>query len=162
MDITINPDLSSRTISTDGLTELIFNTINPLTAKPFVNTDEVLAAIDEYENFPRAWHAIMTPEEEALAAALITAEEYKAKTQERLDAFAKTRDYESMERAITYVGDPFPRFDSDGCYCKQARSDTWSYLFTELGKVKAGLRTLPDTWEELEAELPNLEWPEDE
>ena len=85
--------------------------------------------------------------------------EYRDKVQRRLDTFAQTRDYDTLERATTYIGDDFPRFSSDGIYCKEIRSDTWAFLYGELAKVAAGNRALPETWEELEIELPVMEWP---
>ena len=80
-------------------------------------------------------------------------------TQKRLDDFAKTRNYDSILSACSYLNDPNPRFASDASYCFVKRSETWTRLYTILEDVLAGRRPVPADYWEIEAELPVLEWP---
>jgi hypothetical protein len=84
--------------------------------------------------------------------------EFTAKVQARLDAFARTRGYDSMLSACTYATSMNPRFATEGQYCVEARDATWAKCYEVLHAVQSGQRPMP-TWEELEAELPPLEWP---
>jgi hypothetical protein len=85
-------------------------------------------------------------------------DEFAEKIQARLDAFARTRNYDGILSACTYAASTNPKFAADGQYCLQARDATWSKCYEILDKVQSGQRPIP-TWEELEAELPTLEWP---
>jgi hypothetical protein len=84
--------------------------------------------------------------------------EFTARVQERLDAFARTRGYDGILSACTYATSTNPKFAAEGQYCVQARDATWAKCYEILNAVQFGDRQVP-TWEELEAELPHLEWP---
>jgi len=84
--------------------------------------------------------------------------EFAAKVQSRLDAFARTRGYDGILSACTYATSTNPKFATEGQYCVQARDATWAKCYEILNAVQAGDRPVP-TWEELEAELPVLQWP---
>jgi hypothetical protein len=84
--------------------------------------------------------------------------EFVAKVQSRLDTFARSRGYDGILSACTYVTSTNPKFAAEGQYCVQARDATWAKCYAILTSVQAGQRPVP-TWEELEAELPALEWP---
>ena len=80
-------------------------------------------------------------------------------TQQRLDTFAGTRDYNSILSACTYATSAVPQFKSDGQYCVNARDETWGKLYTMLAEVEAGTRPMPSGYAEIEGELPVLQWP---
>lgn len=80
-------------------------------------------------------------------------------TQERLDDFAKTRNYDSILSACTYATSTIAKFKTEGQYCVDARDATWSKLSEILGEVQSGERPLPAGYADIEAELPVLEWP---
>jgi hypothetical protein len=84
---------------------------------------------------------------------------FAEKVQARLDAFARTRGYDGILSACTYATSTNPKFAAEGQHCVQARDATWAKCYEILNAVQAGERQIP-TWEELEAELPPLEWPE--
>jgi hypothetical protein len=84
--------------------------------------------------------------------------EFTAKVQARLDAFARTRGYDGILSACTYATSTNPKFAAEGQYCVQARDATWAKCYEVMNAVQSGERPVP-TWEELEAELPPLEWP---
>lgn len=79
--------------------------------------------------------------------------------QKRLDDFAKTRNYDDIKSAADYRGDPNPTFSAEGEYAFLARSATWTKGYEILNDVLSGQRLMP-TWEEVEAALPSLVWPE--
>lgn len=86
--------------------------------------------------------------------------EITAKVQARLDAFARTRDYDGILSACTYATSTVPKFAAEGQYCVNARDNTWATLYQLLAKVQAGTRPMPSGYEDIEPLLPVLEWPE--
>jgi hypothetical protein len=80
-------------------------------------------------------------------------------TQQRLDDFAKTRNYDSILSACTYAADPNPKFASEGQYCVDARGATWATLYEIMAEVEAGTRPMPSGYADVEGELPVLAWP---
>ena len=78
--------------------------------------------------------------------------------QDQLDAFARTRNYDSMLSACTYVTSTVAKFAKEAQYCVEARDSTWSAAYAILADVEAGTRPAP-TAKELLAALPALAWP---
>lgn len=83
-----------------------------------------------------------------------------ALVQQRLDNFAKTRNYDSILSAATYATSAVPKFAAEGQYAITARDQTWAALYQILADVQAGTRPMPASYEDIEGELPNLVWPE--
>lgn len=125
-------------------------------------------------NFKQVWEVIdYTPEELAQRAADKAAQEAaviaSAKqafisavvtaTQDHLDAFAKTRNYDGILSACTYASSAIPKFQGEGQYCVNARDSIWAALYTIMAEVEAGTRQMPATVEEVLALLPELSWP---
>lgn len=81
-------------------------------------------------------------------------------TQKRLDDFAKTRNYDGILSACSYIDDPYPKFQTEGQYCVTARSQTWLKLYEIQTEVQQGLRPMPTKFSDIEGELPVLVWPE--
>lgn len=79
--------------------------------------------------------------------------------QMRLDAFARTRNYDSMMSACTYAFSAVPRFQAEGHYCLEARDHTWDALYTFMGEVQAGTSPMPTGYADIEPLLPVLAWP---
>lgn len=82
-----------------------------------------------------------------------------AATQQRLDDFARTRNYDGILSACTYASSSVPKFATEGRYCVNARDATWASLYQIMGEVQAGVRPMPVGFAEIERELPLLEWP---
>lgn len=82
-----------------------------------------------------------------------------AEAQARLDAFARTRNYDDIKSASDYAGCSVDRFNIEGTYCRDARAETWAALYAMLEEVNAGTRPIPASLADLEAELPELAWP---
>ena len=79
--------------------------------------------------------------------------------QQRLDDFARTRNYDGILSAASYSASGIQRFASDGQYAASARDATWSVSYDILADVESGIRPAP-TIGELLAELPALAWPD--
>lgn len=83
-----------------------------------------------------------------------------AQTQERLDAFARTRNYEGILSLCSYLNSANPRYAAEAAYGVQARDATWDALYAMLAEVEAGTRPIPSGFEDIEPNLPPLIWPE--
>lgn len=115
----------------------------------FTDTPEATAAQQQ-----AAWIAQKTQERDAaLQASIVQA------TQDRLDAFARTRHYDDIKSASDYAGCSVPKFDVEGTYCRDARALTWDALYRILGEVQAGTRPVPTGFADIEPDLPPLVWP---
>lgn len=80
-------------------------------------------------------------------------------TQQRLDNFAKTRNYDSILSLATYATSTNQKFQAEGQYGVTARDATWARLYEIMTEVEAGTRPMPNSFEDIEPELPTLEWP---
>ena len=78
-----------------------------------------------------------------------------------LDIFAQTRGYDDILSACTYADSLVSKFSDEGSYCKIVRDETWSKLYDILAEVESGTRPLPESYEEIEPELPELKWPDE-
>lgn len=92
-----------------------------------------------------------------LKAALITS--VTQATQQRLDDFARTRNYDGILSACTYATSTVPQFAAEGQYCVERRDATWAKLYNIMTEVEAGTRPMPTGYADIEAELPSLVWP---
>lgn len=79
--------------------------------------------------------------------------------QNRLDEFAKTRGYDGILSLATYATSTVPKFQAEGQYGVEARDATWAKLYEIMAEVEAGTRPMPAGFEDIEPELPLLEWP---
>jgi hypothetical protein len=80
-------------------------------------------------------------------------------TQQRLDAFAKTRGYDNIASACSYATSTVPKFKSDADYCIAVRDNTWTTLFTILNDIATGAPNVPTDVAEVLEQLPVLSWP---
>lgn len=81
------------------------------------------------------------------------------RTQENLDAFAKTRSYDDIKSAAAYSDSVVPKYHDEGNFCKVLRDTTWAALEIYTEKVLASQVVLPYRWDLIAAELPKMEWP---
>ena len=87
------------------------------------------------------------------------AAEFVGAIQARLDAFAKTRNYDGILSACTYAASGVPRFAAEGHACVNLRDATWSAAYVILASVQAGTRPMPSSIADIEVDLPQLFWP---
>lgn len=79
--------------------------------------------------------------------------------QKRLDDFAATKNYSGILSACTYATSTNPIFQPEGQYCVEARDATWAKCYQILTEVQLQLRPMPNSYDDIEAELPVLAWP---
>lgn len=89
----------------------------------------------------------------ALQAQIVSA------TQTRLDAFARTRNYDGIMSLCTYATSGVQKFADEGQYGVQLRDATWATLYQILDEVESGQRPVPDGFADIENDLPVMEWP---
>jgi len=78
--------------------------------------------------------------------------------QQRLDDFAKTRNYDGILSACTYATSTVAQFASEGQLCVNLRDATWGKLYQVMAEVEAGERTMPTGYVDIDSELPELTW----
>lgn len=122
-----------------------------LTADPINKVVEVVRSIVP-------WTAEEIAQAETDKANRIKAE-ITAAVQQRLDDFARTRNYDGVLSACTYATSTNAQFASEGQYCVTARDNTWAKLYQIMAEVEAGTRPMPTGYTDIEAELPALVWP---
>lgn len=81
-------------------------------------------------------------------------------TKNRLDLFAQTRGYDNILSACSYATDTDLKFQTEGQYCIQMRSQTWTTLNKIISDIKSDIRSMPLVFSSIENELPLLTWPE--
>lgn len=85
--------------------------------------------------------------------------QFTAAIQQRLDAFAQTRNYDGILSACTYATSTVPKFQAEGQACVNLRDATWSAAYNILAQVQAGTRPMPQSIVDIESDLPSLVWP---
>lgn len=127
-------------------------------------TWKVQGAFTEYTDSEGVVHTVQEQEDAALAKdaaekAQRLQESVTQSTQQRLDDFAKTRNYDGILSACTYATSTVVQFKAEGQYCVEARDATWGKLYEILAEVQAGTRPVPAGYADIEADLPVLSWP---
>lgn len=89
------------------------------------------------------------PEPTNYKAELVTA------LQSEMDAAARARGYDDLKTAITYRGDPNPKFAAEAEALFVWRSSVWTTAYSILEEVQAGARDFP-TVEEVLSLMPAL------
>lgn len=125
--------------------------------------NDVVAVIDEDGISLMSMLASLVPEGEPVLPYVKTPEalqaEIVAATQARLDAFARTRNYDGILSATTYATSTVPKFQAEGQYAVNARDNTWATLYAFMADVQAGTQPMPSGYVDIEPLLPALEWP---
>lgn len=82
-----------------------------------------------------------------------------ADIQQRLDAFARTRNYDGILSACTYAISSNPKFAIEGQHCVFLRDATWETAYQLLEEVQTGQRPVPQSIADIADALPALSWP---
>lgn len=93
------------------------------------------------------------PTVEEITASIVNA------VQDRLDSFARTRNYDGILSAATYATSTIPKFATEGQYAVDVRDATWATLYSILEEVQTGKRVPPMSYEDIKEDLPILVWP---
>tara|TARA_R110000824_G_scaffold62042_1_gene164503 strand:+ start:4662 stop:5063 length:402 start_codon:yes stop_codon:yes gene_type:complete len=86
---------------------------------------------------------------------LPTQDQYMQKAQSVMDAQAQSMGYDNIFTAISYIGDPFPRFNDEAVALRAYRSQVWQHSNDLMAQVLAGKIAQP-TLEEYERGLPDF------
>lgn len=147
------------------VTQLIRETTPTLTEKGiWEQAWEIVPKFQEYTDENGVVHTVAEQEAAAIAADQQQKLEELKRTvvnnvQQRLDEFAKTRNYDGILSAATYATSTVPKFQQEGQYAVEARDLTWAKLYEILAEVEAGTRPAPTSYADIEPELPVLAWP---
>ena len=120
---------------------------------PYLLNDEVYDVV--VENIPQA---TLEAREAARKAQLI--ESFTFEAQARIDEFAKARGYGSILSACSYTGSSVPRYANDAAHAIALRDAWWVALNNIMNDVLTGNRAEPTSFDDFEAELPQLIWPQ--
>jgi len=104
-------------------------------------------------DLPYATPTPVPPDTARLVAEIVSA------TQQRLDDFAHTRNYDGILSACTYNLSSIPKFATEGQYCIDARDATWAALYQFMAEVQLGNQPMPTGYADVEPLLPPLAWP---
>lgn len=162
------PDISLPENPTDSDFERI--AVYPVSQTPIPIYDlitqgckELAPQQDASGNWARVYEVFYLPQEQVTANELAKRErilnDVVIQTQRRLDDFAKTRNYDGILSLCTYATSSVPKFQGEGQYGVQARDATWAKLYEIMAEVEAGIRPMPESFSDVEPELPVLEWP---
>jgi len=78
--------------------------------------------------------------------------------QNLLDEFARTRGYDDIKSAVTYLNSTNTVYSTEATTAMNLRDNCWSALETYLTDVQAGTKPVPLTVEEIISVLPPLVW----
>lgn len=81
-------------------------------------------------------------------------------TQQRLDDFARTRNYDGIISLCTYATSQNVNFKAEGQYGVAARDATWSKLFDIFATVEPEKKPAFTSYADIKDHLPVLAWPE--
>lgn len=109
----------------------------------------------DWQVLPLDPEVIAANEARALERSIV---EYTTMTQQRLDDFARSKNYDNILSATTYATDPKPEFQGEGQRAVELRSQTWDKFYEIVAEIKAGTRPIPESYADIAADLPNLTW----
>lgn len=151
------PDISDAELADYGVVRVV------ATGQPTYNrlTQNCIELTPVYVNdrWEQNWTVVSASAAEIAARKQALQDDIVAQTQGRLDAFARTRQYDGILSACTYASSPTPKFAAEGQYCVAQRDATWAKLYEMLAEVEAGTRPIPSGYQDIEPELPALVWP---
>lgn len=119
---------------------------------------EVAPALQN-DQWVQQWVVRSATSEEIESRKAILIADISAQTQARLDNFARTRAYDGILSACTYVSSTVQKFQVEGQYCVESRDATWAKLYEIMAEVEAGTRPMPSSYADIESDLPALVWP---
>ena len=77
---------------------------------------------------------------------------------QKLDDFAKTRNYDDVKSAVTYLNSDVPQFKAEAERIAALRDQTYSLLYQYISDIKTGVKPIPKSFGEINAILPELTW----
>ena len=151
-------------MDTDFTIGQIFSDMYPPEAAIWCNENSAYIEEIDPQDSVRRFQIVAVPEPTFTEQIEAAYADFDARVEARLNAFAATRRYSSINSACSYSTSTDPQFRLEGEYCVQARDATYRKCYDLLEEympdVLAGTRPIP-TWEEIETQLPPLVWPDE-
>lgn len=135
--------------------------VDPAPAPPVTPVQVAVQTLPELDGgrWVQRWMVRDKTADELAAEAQALQDSIVSATEQRLDAFARTRGYDDIKSASDYAGCSVPQFSIEGQYCKDKRAETWAKCYEILAEVQAGTRPVPSGYDDIEPDLPALVWP---
>lgn len=118
-----------------------------------------LLPVNQAGQWVQVWDLVPLTDDELAQAAKLLQQQIIDATQQRLDDFARTRNYDGILSACTYATSTVAKFAAEGQYAVNARDITWATLYQVLDEVQNGVRQPPQSFADVEPLLPTLAWP---
>lgn len=156
------PQYSFPEIITDGTLPAGFVTVSSATSFPSPGPTQKVEVAGTPVLVNGKWQLPFVLVEMSLAEIdqrnLSLLDSVRDRVQDRLDAFARTRNFDGILSACTYATSSVPNFQEDGQRAVDLRDATWAKTYEILAEVQAGERAIPASYEAIEPELPTLSW----
>ena len=78
---------------------------------------------------------------------------------DKLDKFAQEKGYDDIRSCVSYTASTNPKFKAEADIAIAKRDQAWTNLYTYLDEVVAGTKPVPESWADIEANLPEFTWP---
>lgn len=88
------------------------------------------------------------------------ADKIQRRVQQRLDDWARERRYDDIHSAALRISSPVARFAAEGAHAMRLMDETWAAVMQIESDVANGVRAMPSGYDEIESELPALDWSE--
>ena len=122
---------------------------------------EVEPVLTSKGHYEQAWEVVVLDEETVAANMAREVEritkEVTDSTQARLDAWARTRNYDGILSLCTYATSSVARFAMEGQRGVDNRDVTWATLYAIMDEVQSGTRPMPGGFADVEPDLPALD-----
>jgi len=153
------PQPSDSSLADFGAVRVYFSTQPSFNADTHTLEEQSPVYVAANSRWEQVWGIRALTAEELAQRQSQVQEAIVSATQQRLDDFAKTRNYDGILSACTYATSPTQIFATEGQYCVAARDATWAKLYQILTEVQIGVRPMPSGYADIEPELPVLAWP---
>ncbi len=77
---------------------------------------------------------------------------------QKLDEFAKTRNYDDVKSAVTYLNSAIPKFKTEAERIAALRDQTYASLYQFIEDIRTGTKPAPKSFSEINVVLPELTW----
>jgi hypothetical protein len=135
---------------------------NGVTTDALGNTVQAWTERDMFSDYTDEDGTVHTKAEQEQAYTAKKLEQLKqsieSAAQRNLDSAAKERGYDDAERCISYITSTNPTWKADADAMNTHRDAVWSKLFEIMGQVESGGRAAPTGFDEIEPELPVIDW----
>ncbi|MBB2918346.1 hypothetical protein [Cupriavidus alkaliphilus] len=131
-----------------------------LTAEPFPEFHPSLVWVNCSGDVAVGWtyeHGEFAPPKPPTAESI--ADAYIGALQREMDSTARSRGYDDIKSAITYLQSSIPKFAAEAAALCVWRDAVWRYGLEQIASVQVASKPLPSI-EDFVSAMPPIEWPE--